>query len=69
MPVIFTIFLVSFFMAIFVVTIGLIIYHFAFNVGSNPKYNYNLNIEWLNGVIEAGLPVQYEQNPPPALPQ
>lgn len=55
-------------MSIFIVIIGLIIYHFGFDVKLDPKYNYNPNIEWLNGVIKAGLPIQYEENPPPALP-
>ena len=65
MPVLFTIFLVSFFMSIFVVTLGLIIYHFAI---VNKNYDYNPNILWLNGVIEAGLPVNYTTDPPPELP-
>jgi hypothetical protein len=69
MPVIFTIFLISFFVSIFITIIGLLIYHFSFNNSTKSVgYDYNPNIEWLNAVIEAGLPVQYSQNPPPELP-
>ena len=66
MSTLFAIFLISFFMSIFVVTIGLIIYHFAI---VNNNYNYNPNIIWLNSVIQAGLPAQYNANPPPELPR
>jgi hypothetical protein len=54
-------------LSIFVVTIGLIIYHFAI---VNKNYDYNPNILWLNGVIQAGLQQsQYDANPPPPLPR
>ena len=70
MTLLFTIFMTSFLMSIFIVTIALVIYHYSFN-NSNKSggYNYNPNIEWLNSVIQSGLPGQYITNPPPDLPQ
>lgn len=69
MTVLFTIFLVSFVMSIFIVAIGLIIYQYSFDNNTNSGgYNYNPNIEWLNSVIQSGLPGQYVTNPPPDLP-
>ncbi len=65
----FTIVLSSFLMSVFVVVIGLIIYHFSFNDSNKSTgYDYNPNIIWLNSVIQAGLPGQYITNPPPELP-
>lgn len=67
----FTIFLVSFVMSIFIVAIGLIIYQYSFDKTNNSGgggYDYNPNIEWLNSVIASGLPGQYVTNPPPELP-
>ena len=69
MPFLFTIFLVSFVMSIFIVAIGIIIYQYSFdNKNNGGGYDYNPNIEWLNSVIQAGLPGQYVTNPPPELP-
>jgi hypothetical protein len=61
----FNIFLISFCVTMFIVILGFIIYHYAI---VNMNYNYNSNILWLNGVIKAGLPYQYEEYPPPDLP-
>lgn len=69
MTILFTIFLVSFVMSIFIVTIGIIIYQYSFDNKNNGEgYDYNPNIEWLNSVIQSGLPGQYVTNPPPELP-
>ena len=70
MTILFTIFLVSFVMSIFIVAIGIIIYQYSFDNKNNGGggYDYNANIEWLNSVIQSGLPGQYVTNPPPDLP-
>jgi hypothetical protein len=69
MTILFTIFLVSFVMSIFIAAIGIIIYQYSFDTKTNGGgYDYNPNIAWLNSVIESGLPGQYVTNPPPELP-
>jgi hypothetical protein len=69
MTILFTIFLVSFVMSVFIVLIGIIIYQYSFDNNTNEGgYDYNPNIEWLNSVIQSGLPGQYVTNPPPELP-
>lgn len=72
MSTLFAIFLISFFMALFISVISIVIYNFAFIQPQFNKfetnYNYNPNILWIESVIKAGLPVQYASNPPPELP-
>lgn len=76
MSTLFAIFLISFFMAMFISVISIVIYNFAFiqpqfnNLEKNfaKDYNYNPNILWVESVIQTGLPAQYTSNPPPELP-